>query len=49
MVLFGKDNECKKYEWNKMNYTEELRRTRNFVLTHDTIRLKIKITYWGNE
>ena len=28
-------------EWNEMNYTEELRKTRNFVLEHDAINPKI--------
>ena len=28
-------------EWNEMNYTEELRKTRNFVLAHDAINPKI--------
>ena len=28
-------------EWNEMNYTEELRKTKNFVLAHDVINSKI--------
>ena len=28
-------------EWNKMNYTEEIRKTKNFVLAHETINSKI--------
>ena len=28
-------------EWNEINYTEELRKTRNFVLAHDAINSKI--------
>ena len=28
-------------EWNKMNYSKELRKTRNFVLAHDAIDSKI--------
>ena len=29
-------------EWNEINYTEELRKTRNFVPAHDAINSKIK-------
>ena len=28
-------------KWNEMNYTEELRKTINFFLAHDTINSKI--------
>ena len=34
-------NENTSNEWNEVNYTEELRNTRNFVLAHDAINSKI--------
>ena len=41
MPIFGRDHEFREYEWNEMNYTKELKKTRNFVLAHDAINSKI--------
>ena len=35
--------------WNKMNYTEELGKTKNFILAHDMINSKIWALQWGGE
>ena len=32
-------------EWNEMNYTEELGKTKNFILAHDVINSKIWALY----
>ena len=36
-------------EWNEMNYTEELGKTKNFILAHYVINSKIWALYWGVE
>ena len=36
-------------EWNKVNYYEELRKTKSFILEHDKISLKLGITILGKE
>ena len=37
----------KSNDWNEVNYAKELKRTRNFVLTHDAVSLELKITELG--
>ena len=31
-------------KWNEVNYAKELKNTKNFVLAHDMVRLKLSIT-----
>lgn len=41
------ENRCN--EWNEVNYYEELRKTKSFVLEHDEKSLKLGITILGKE